>query len=450
MPSVVTPEAMRRIDAAAAEATEVLVERAGAAVARAAVRLLGGRYDRRVAVICGKGNNGADGRVAARRLRRDGIGVSIIEADRLPARIDGVDLVIDAAYGTGFRGEFCAPDVTAPVMAVDIPSGIDGLTGVASGRPLAAALTVTFAAWKPGLLFADGPRHAGRVEVAEIGLPTPSDCWLVTDGDVGGWLPESRRDDHKWRHAVWVVAGSPGMGGAAVLASRGAARGGAGYVRLGIPGLDEPRAPAEVVQQPLSADGWASAVIDGAGRFGAVVAGPGLGRSTAARDSMLALASDCPVPLVVDGDGLWCLANTDRPLPGDRPTVLTPHDGEFALLAGATPGADRIAAARRLADDRHAIVLLKGPTTVIAAPDGQVRLVHSGDERLATAGTGDVLAGLTGALLARGLDPFDAAAAAAHLHGRAATLSPQRVGFVAGDLPELLPVAWQHCIEAAS
>lgn len=445
---VVTPEEMRRIDAEAADATDVLVERAGAAVERGAVGLLGGRYGRRVAVICGPGNNGADGRVAARRLRRGGVGVQVYETDRLPERIGGVDLVIDAAFGTGFRGEFVAPQVDAPVLAVDVPSGVDGLTGIAAGRPLRAVATVTFAAHKPGLLFADGRRLSGRVEVADIGLPARSALGLVTDETLGRWLPTASPNDHKWRHAVWVVAGSPGMGGAAVLAARGAARGGGSYVRLGVPGASEPRAPVEVVQEPLPLVGWDRVVAEGAARFGAVVVGPGLGRQAATRDAVVGIATTCPKPIVLDGDALWCLADDDRAMSSGRPSVLTPHDGEYAFLTGRPPGPDRVDAARRLAGARAAVVLLKGPTTVVAHPDGRAALVVSGDARLATAGTGDVLAGLVGALLARGLDPFAAAAAAAHLHGRAASSSGRTVGFVAGDLPELIPRAWAGCVEA--
>ncbi len=449
MEPVVTPQEMRRIDAEASEPTEVLVARAGAAVERAALRMLGGAYGRRVAVVCGPGNNGADGRVAAQRLARRGVGVEIIEADRMPQHLAAVDLVIDAAFGTGFRGEFTAPATDAPVLAVDIPSGIDGLTGVAAGRPFVARSTVTFAAWKPGLLLADGPRHSGRVEVVDIGLPAPLDIGLVTDVSVGRRLPLTHTDDHKWRHAVWVVAGSPGMGGAAVLAARGSARCGAGYVRLSTPGAHETRAPVEVVSQPLPLVGWDRVVADELHRFGALVVGPGLGREAATRDAVIALAAASRRPLVLDGDALWCLADDDRPLPAQRRTVLTPHDGEFTYLMGHPPAADRIDSARRLAVARSATVLLKGPTTVVADPSGRVALVNSGDQRLATAGTGDVLAGMVGALLARGMDAFDAAAAAAHLHGCAAITSSRTVGFVAGDLPELIDGAWNDCVESA-
>jgi NAD(P)H-hydrate epimerase len=438
---ILTPSEMSAVDAAAPDPTEVLVARAGAAVARSAVRLLGGRYGRRVAIVCGKGNNGADGRVAAERLARAGVGTTVLDAIDLPARLIGYDLVIDAAYGTGFRGEFRAPDVgDTPVLAVDLPSGLDGLTGAAAGSPFTATATVTFAAWKPGLLLGDGPEHAGAVEVADIGLPVGSRAGLVGDRDVAGWWPTALRDDHKWRYACWLVAGSPGMAGAAVLASRGALRTGAGYVRLSTPGgADDPRTSPEVVTAGLPRTGWERAVVEGAARFGSVVVGPGLGRDDATCHAVVSLAQRCPIPLVVDGDGLWCLSRDDRPVPPGETAVLTPHDGEFAQLTGGPPGGDRIAAARQLAADRNAVVLLKGPATVVAAPDRRVAVVTSGDARLATAGSGDVLAGMVGALLARGVEPFAAAAAAAHVHGRTAAASGRPVGLAAGDLPDLIP-----------
>ncbi|MEO6120557.1 MAG: NAD(P)H-hydrate epimerase, partial [Acidimicrobiales bacterium] len=170
---VLEPAELRALDAAASVTTEVLIERAGAAVARAALAQLGGGYGRRVVVVAGQGNNGADGRAAARRLRRRGVLVLVVEAAEVPARLPACDLVVDAAYGTGFRGDYRAPDPAgAPVLAVDIPSGLDALTGQAGEGAVRAAATVTFAALKPGLLFADGPERSGTVEVADIGLDT--------------------------------------------------------------------------------------------------------------------------------------------------------------------------------------------------------------------------------------------------------------------------------------
>ncbi|MGH9183450.1 MAG: NAD(P)H-hydrate epimerase, partial [Acidimicrobiales bacterium] len=227
-----TPAEMGEIDAASSEPTEVLVGRAGAAVARAAVAVMGGSYGRRVVVVAGKGNNGADGREAARRLRRRGVRVAVVDAAATGPRLPPADLVIDAAFGTGLRGGWEPPDPgRTPVLAVDIPSGVAGLTGEVRGGALAAGRTVTFAALKPGLLLGAGAALAGEVEVADIGLDTSAArAHLVTDGDIAAWLPRRPVETHKWRSAVWVVAGSAGMAGAAGLAAGGALRAGAGYV----------------------------------------------------------------------------------------------------------------------------------------------------------------------------------------------------------------------------
>ena len=437
---VLTPEEMAAVDAAAPEPVEVLIGRAGAAVAREALDLLEGAYGRRVVVVAGKGNNGADGRAAAVRLRRRGVRVSLVDAAAAPAALAHCDLVVDAAYGTGFRGTWEPPDPgDAPVLAVDVPSGVDGRTGEVAGPVLAAERTVTFAALKPGLLLGRGPELAGEVRVADIGLDVGgATTALVEDTDVAAWLPGRPREAHKWQAAVWVVAGSPGMTGAAALAARGAQRVGAGYVRLSTPGgAPGAGAPLEAVGTPLPTAGWAADVLDGVERFAAVVVGPGLGRDDGTAAEVRRLVDRCPVPVVVDGDGLAALG--EHPSLG-RSTVLTPHDGEHARLTGAAPGPDRVAAAGDLARAAGCFVLLKGSTTAVAAPDAGVFLVTAGDARLATAGTGDVLSGAIGGLLAQGVDPGRAAAAGAHLHGRAAHLGPVR-GLVAGDLPDLLPAA---------
>jgi hydroxyethylthiazole kinase-like uncharacterized protein yjeF len=453
---VVTVAEMRAIDEEAQATVDhaVLVDRAGTAVAAAGLRLLGGAYGRRVVVVAGKGSNGADGRVAAARLRRRGARVEVVEAADAPDRIarDGdVDLVIDAAYGTGFRGTYRAPSVPAgvPVLAVDVPSGVDGDTGEACGEPLRADVTVTFAALKPGLLQGDGPLLAGRVEVVDIGLDVDrARLWVVEDGDVARLLPVRGRGAYKWQSAVAVVAGSPGMTGAAELCAHAAYRAGAGMVRLGVPGADPALLTAgEAVATELSAHDWAATALDMVTRCHSLAVGPGLGRAEGTADQVRALVSRSPVPVVVDADGLVALGRGDEigPVvagPGDRPqqgphAVLTPHDGEFASLTGGPPGADRIGAARSLARRIGAVVLLKGPTTVVAEPGGTALLVTAGSPRLATAGTGDVLSGAIAAFVARGLPLFEAAGLAAHVHGRAAALGPPE-GLVAGDLADLL------------
>lgn len=447
---VVTPEEMAQIDAAAPEPVEELIDRAGGAVARAALRLLGGAYGRRVVVVAGKGNNGADGRAAARRLEGRGVRCTVIDAASAPALLPPADLVIDAAYGTGFRGTYDAPtptDPTTPVLAVDIPSGVDGSTGVASGRPSQATRTVTFAAWKPGLLLADGARLAGDVELVDIGLDTSgARAWRVTAEDVAAWLPSPDREAHKWKAAAWLVAGSPGMTGASRLAASSALRSGAGYLRTSTPGAGtDVDAPVEAVVAPVGED-WADEVLDQLDRFRAVGVGPGLGTDEAVAEGVRRLVAGSEVAVVVDGDGIRALGAAAATVvrarkPGAPEVVLTPHDGEFAALDGAAPEADRFAAARGLARATGAVVLLKGPTTLVAAPDGSVLVVDAGDERLATAGSGDVLTGLILGLLAQGLPPARAAAAGAFLHGRAGDLAWRR-GLVAGDLVAHLPAAF--------
>ncbi len=458
MKPVLRVEDMRAVDAhaLATVSEETLVERAGTAVATWAIRMLGGTYGRHVVVVAGKGNNGADGRVAAARLRRRGARVTVVEAGDAPDRIGPqgtVDLVIDAAYGTGFRGTYRAPAVSpgVPVLAVDIPSGVDGDTGEACGEPLRADVTVTFAALKTGLLQGEGLLLAGQVEVADIGLDVSrARTWMVEDSDVAAMLAPRPRNAYKWQSAVAVVAGSPGMTGAAGLCARAAYRAGAGMVRLGIPGGDLADLPvSEAVGTSLAAEGWSSEALAMAQRCRALVVGPGLGRAAATVADVRALVGRAAVPAVVDADGLFALGTGDEigaalgPVAregtdgGGCKAVLTPHDGEFARLAGAPPGPDRIDAASGLARRSGAVVLLKGPTTVVAHPAGSVLLATAGSPRLATAGTGDVLSGAIGAFVARGVDLHHAAALAAHVHGRAAELG-LREGLVAGDLADLL------------
>ena len=424
---VVAPARMAEIDAAAPEPTSVLIERAGAAVVRAAVEMMGGRYGRRVVVLAGPGNNGADGRAAARRLRRRGVRVRVFSAIDAPETLPPADLYIDAAFGTGLSRPYAPPErgrPGAPVLAVDIPSGLDGLTGEVLGGPVwTAQRTVTFAALKPGLLFGEGPAACGATTVADIGLAVGDDdsdaCALFTDDDVDA-LPAGTGATHKWHAAALVVAGSPGMGGAASLACSAALRSGARMVHLSAPAAAGTAWPVEVVrlESPLAVD---------AARFMVCAAGPGLGTDQHAA-ARLADALAVGLPTVVDADGLRLLrdpavaAVMDRRRGGPSPVVLTPHDGEFEALMPARPGPDRIAAARSASARLGAVVLLKGGPTVVADPDGRARIVSSGDARLATAGTGDVLTGMiTGRLAAFGPERLvDRVAEAAHLHGRAA------------------------------
>jgi ADP-dependent NAD(P)H-hydrate dehydratase / NAD(P)H-hydrate epimerase len=446
--AVLTREEMRAADAAALAQVshETLVTRAGTAVAVTALRTLGGAYGRRVIVVAGKGSNGADGRVAAQVLARRGARVAVLDAADAPAELPACDLVIDGAYGTGFKGSYEAPRPPGgtPILAIDIPSGVDADSGESSGAAVRASRTVTFAALKPGLLQGDGPACSGEVEVADIGItfPTPA-AMVVEDADLSG-LPHRVRGGNKWNHAVGIAAGSPGMEGAAILSSRGALAGGAGMIRLGSPGDPVAAWPVEAVRMHLPAQGWAGSFLEATGKCKAVVIGPGLGTDPETADDIRAVVAGALVPLVIDADALTALgdAAAARLLLDKRsaPSILTPHDGEYARIAGAAPGPDRLAAARALAEATGAIVLLKGPLTAVAAPAGAVPgvlLSAAGVPALATAGSGDVLSGLIGAFCARGEPAQRAAALAAHVHGRAASLG-HREGLVAGDLPELV------------
>lgn len=437
---------MAAVDAAASVSVEELIDRAGRAVARAAIDMLGGTYGRVVNVIVGKGNNGEDGRVAARCLRARGVKVQLIDAVMRPPILPRADLVIDAAYGTGFRGEWITPEIgDARVLAVDIPTGVDGLTGLAGHGVLPADRTVTFQALKPGLIFGAGSRLAGDVEVVDIGLDVcGARQHLVEPSDVASWWPARAADAHKWMGAVRVVAGSAGMLGAAQLCAEAAARAGAGLVKLSAPGHDVP-ARGEIVQHRVANFDWSDDVLADIARFGSLVIGPGLGREEYTIASVRSAITEATVPVVIDGDGLfaaaWDAAGA-APLfePRGLATVLTPHDGEFAILSGAAPGSDRIAATRGLAAELGCTVLLKGPTTVVSEPDGEVFVVDHGDQRLATAGSGDVLAGMIGAALAAGAPAGRGAAAAAWLHAEAARHGPDE-GMFAADLIDNLPMA---------
>ncbi|MDQ1478947.1 MAG: ADP-dependent NAD(P)H-hydrate dehydratase / NAD(P)H-hydrate epimerase [Actinomycetota bacterium] len=469
MQPVLTPAEMAEADRraiAGGTAESVLVERAGVAVARHALRMLGGAYGRRVVVVCGKGNNGADGVVAARRLRARGVGVDEfalaagIDQTALHRALRRADLAVDAMFGTGFRGALegdgaaiarALAEASIPTLAVDIPSGIDGLTGEARGAAVRAQETVTFGALKPGLLFEPGRSCARRVHVVDIGIDVGS---LSRGAPLGvlelSDLVLSRRtaDGHKWSSAVFVIGGSPGMTGAPLLAGHAAARSGAGMVVCGVPGIDAAnrasgselviRALPATSEGNLDADA-AAAVLDGVDRFRGIAIGPGLGRDKATQEAVRRIVAECPIPIVVDADGLNALAHDPDVLHGRRasgfaPAILTPHGGEFERLAGAPVGPDRVAAARDLAARLESIVLLKGPGTVIADPEGRAVVNRTDGPALAAAGTGDVLTGVISGLLAGGASPFDAAATGAHVHGRAAVEAGTGDELIATDL----------------
>ena len=422
-----------------------LMERAGAAVAREA--MLAFPDARRFACVCGGGSNGGDGRVAARVLREAGH-----EADEV-TQVDGYDVVVDALFGTGFRGAPRAEAARlidrinaagAPVVSIDLPSGVDASTGEIAGAVVDADVTVTFHAPKVGLAVAPGRFHAGRVVVADIGLdgvPTQHRRASVALLDL---VPRRATGDTKYSAgSVLVVGGQPGMTGAACLAARAAFRADAGYVTLAVPSESVPVAESLVVEAVKV--GWTeedavATITAAAERAGAIALGPGLGRGSGRRALVRTLLETIDLPAVVDADALFDLEPFERA----APTVLTPHAGELARLLDTDSewvGAHRLEAARKGAERFRTVVLLKGSDTIVVAPGSGAIVCDLGPPALATAGTGDVLTGVMAAFLAKGLDAALAAATAAVAHGRAAQLASHRTGLVASDLVDLLPQA---------
>ena len=423
---------------------------AGTAVARAARRF----GPSRTLVVCGPGNNGGDGMVAARTLAAWGWPVSVAFAGRPPGNAQGwrgptvpataaeaarMSLVIDAAFGAGVSrplpvGVAECLRAASRVLAVDVPSGLDGATGQPLGHVRAAALTVTFVRRKPGHLLMPGRLLCGEVLLADIGMP-PSALPAVRlwRNSPGLWrLPAASSAGHKYSRGHLTVLGGAAMTGAAGLSAEAGRRSGAGMVSIAALGRGDvyraASSPGLIVEERSVAELLADE------RRTAWVAGPGLGPDGAAASLPLLLASGRQV--VVDADGLGAAAGAPDKLRGA--SVLTPHEGEFTRVFGPV-GPDKVAAARNAAARTGAVVILKGADTVVAAADGRAVVNDSAPPFLATAGAGDVLAGIVGGLLASHMAPWEAACAAVWLHGRAAVLAGP--GLVAEDLPPWLPRA---------
>jgi ADP-dependent NAD(P)H-hydrate dehydratase / NAD(P)H-hydrate epimerase len=427
------------------ESIPELMERAGAAVAGEA--MLAFPSARSFACVCGGGSNGGDGRVAARLLRAAGHVADETED------LDRYDVIVDALFGTGFHGEPRADAAAliermnaslAPVVAVDVPSGVDASTGEVAGAAVAADLTVTFHAPKVGLVVSPGRLHAGRVVVADIGLEDATTAISRATTSLLDDVPRRGAGDTKYSSgSVLVVGGQPGMTGAASLTAMAALRSDAGYVMLAVP-EDSLHAAEVLALEPVklawSDDDAVATLVAAAERASAVAIGPGLGRSRARHALVRALLRRLDLPAVIDADGLFGL----DPLRRSSATVLTPHSGELAHLLDRDPAwvdAHRLEAVLTCAERFGATVLLKGQDTIVASPDEGTVICDEGPPSLATAGTGDVLTGVVASFLSKGLAAPTAAAAAAVAHARAATLAPHPTGLVASDLLGLLPEA---------
>ena len=342
---VLSPADVKAIDEQAlkTESLEDILDRVGSAVSHQAVDMLRRSRNRQVVALVGPGLNGADARAAAIHLEEQGITVDLVEVANAPTQLPACDLIIDGAFGIGLNKPWTAPGTgTTPVLSIDIPSGIHGLTGEALGSPIVATRTVTFIGYKSGLLFGDGPEHCGEVRVFDIGLPAGATSTGVIEApDVRSWLPRRGRNAHKWHSALLVVAGSDGMTGAAKLACAAAMRAGAGYVHLDTPAASVPGL-LDVVVGSFAGSGVRAETE----KFRAAVVGPGLSRVTTAQKLVRTVLSVLDVPVVVDGDGLAAVAAVPEVLvdrPAEARAVLTPHDGEFERLTGNPPGVDRIA-----------------------------------------------------------------------------------------------------------
>lgn len=506
---IVSSAEMRRIDRGAMETFGipgvVLMENAGRRVVEVISGLLGDVGGRVITILAGKGNNGGDGLVVARHLVNQGAEVKVVLIAN-PQEIEGdarvnfeiwqkmgqkvytlqqsneinivrlmlinTDLIVDAIYGTGFRGavrDDLAPVIDAvngsgkAVVAVDIPSGLEADTGRVNGPCIRADHTVTFALPKLGLVLGDGPYYTGRLHVADISIPADLTRdpnlkrSLLSDSLVREWLPRRRLSAHKGDCGrVVVLAGSRGMTGAACLASLAAARSGAGLVTLGVPESLHDICEAkltEVMTAPLPETSRATLTRLGKKEVkelveeaDVVALGPGLGTHPETRTLVRELLPELTVPVVVDADGLNALAGQSEGIRKIKTSlVLTPHPGEMARLVGKKPAEiqdNRLQEAEAAAAHWRKVVVLKGAGTVIAGPGGKTYINPTGNPGMASGGSGDVLTGIIAGLLAQGLEPVKAAACGVYIHGRAGDEAARikgLLGMIAGDILDALP-----------
>ncbi len=459
---LLTADETRRAEEAHHGSLADLMERAGTAVAEHVLR----RYPGRVSVVCGHGNNGGDGKVCARVLSEAGRDVTVVDG---VGDLGAPDVIVDALFGIGL-GEAPREDAARmielinasgrPVVAVDVPSGVNASTGEVPGVAVRAASTVTFGAAKVGLAVAPGRIHAGSVQIAPIGLRPREHEHALVPASALLELPHKEATSTKYSAgSVLVVGGSRGLTGAPMLAALAAFRADAGYVAVAAPESTLPVLETrllEVVKRPLPEDSSgrllprsADAIVAAAEKADAVAIGPGLGRSDGTVELVRILLERLDLPIVLDADALWEL----EPFARAAPTVLTPHSGELGRLLGVESrevDAHRLDAARRATARFGAVVLLKGADTIVAAPRAGVLVAGYGTPALATAGTGDVLTGIVAAFLAKGLEAQLAAATAAVAHGVAAELVEPQPGAIASDLlPALQRALAGHGLQRA-
>ncbi|GAW28931.1 NAD(P)H-hydrate dehydratase [Carboxydocella sp. ULO1] len=494
---VLKPEEMRQLDQLAIKKLgipgAVLMENAGVQVVQAVEKLLGELRGKRATILVGKGNNGGDGLVVARHLLNRGMEVKTLllaapEEIRGDARLNleilhnlgykvhyagqpsslntvkvallYTDIIIDAIYGTGFQGSVpeyigqvinLVNDSGKPIVAVDIPSGVEGASGHVHGPAIKATATVTMAYPKVGLVVEPGASFCGQLLVADISIPAVLEKEVIArrqllQGElVASWLPRRAAEGHKGTYGkVVVVAGSRNMSGAAVLATLGALHGGAGLVEVIVPrslqdrvAVAVPAALTRGVEETPSgtlAEAALEEITAGLAGAQAVVIGPGLGQEEETGRLFRQVLERIGCPTVIDADGLNYLAAAGEKLQLPPGTILTPHPGEMARLTGLTTAEvqkDRLAAVERAWRNWQAVIVLKGARTLIAAGENCYYFNPTGNPGMATGGSGDVLAGLIGALLAQGLSPEQAAAAGAWLHGRAGDLAREEMGELA-------------------
>jgi ADP-dependent NAD(P)H-hydrate dehydratase / NAD(P)H-hydrate epimerase len=505
---ILTAEAMREVDRAAIEEigipSLVLMENAAIGVVEALGKAFGEAES--AAVFCGPGNNGGDGLAVARHLSVRGwevriflvtggrdlsadagvqLGIcrkselpimEITNADVMDAAFDAAaecDLVVDALFGTGLdrplNGLFALVvdainALPSPCVAVDLPSGLSGSQAQLIGPHVDADLTVTFAAPKVPHVFPPAAEAVGEMVVTDLGIPArlvedveeeAGDLHLLMGEELAGLLPEREPGSHKGDYGhVLIVAGSPGKAGAAILAARAAVRSGAGLVTAAVPETILPTVDLGSVESmtlglPASlGEGAVDTVLDAAEGKTVLALGPGLGQEPATVEAIRRIVLECPLPLVLDADGINAFAGRAADLAARRAeTILTPHPGELGRLLGISTAQiqeDRVAAARGAAEETGAIVVLKGHLTLVAS--GTAVFVNpTGNPGMATGGSGDVLTGLIAGLIAQGLDALDATVLAVYLHGLAGDLVATRLGemaLAAGDLIEILPAAF--------